>query len=1263
MTKFRNIFGVGSIIACAAIISACGNNNSCKPNGSTTSKVGMQVGNIGAIPTNKQALGNSYPLMVYNNSKTELYIDKITVSGLDSKIQSGNNDLNIIDKNGCTVIPSGGTCPIIIHSAALQNDKGGMNGQYALTISGHDIKNKYTQSQIIAYENYDPIIETQSSKSGIYYNPSNANNFNIKTTSNDGAIIPIYFDKAYNNVKILSGGLPVSLLNCGLPNSDNEYNIPAHSSCALSFNITGGKPSSNVIQIVANYTGDKSQLQNNQLKSNVSNNLSTNNVLVSLGVVNAISSAANVVSGVVNGIVYANGLSPQTVTFINTGASTSSSSAMSLVVNGTSYSFAALSSPSVVDSYGTTAQVTNDTCTGANIVPYSICSVTFVMNGVTGSGNAQVLMNYNTGSGSASTFFNNYYYSPGATASLVTTMSPTNMTNVALAYTSTATVTVQNPPSSTVNVTLNSNAQIFNPPANNVMTITQGSTPCTSGQVLTPGSSCSYQISYTPTEVGSGTAYTAISGTYPASVGSVPISSTYAFSYSSINPTDLLFNPTAISMNALVNNTVTMMESVTNNTSNTISDIVFDFNSIGESYVTLAFPGGSDCLSSLPAGQTCSVQFVYRPTGVESINNAMMTVTYSGGAYSQDTIQSTFVSTLGGVNIGASVSESQVSGPIAFTGNGTSATPVSFYNYGNSTRVLITYTNNGNQPANNFVIDASTAPSASVGYSLNTSYTTCPTGGTTGYTLAPNASCILAYDLSNPNYSTSFTTSIPMNFTIPTVNYIDNGSLLNTVMNTWSFNGNGQVYITSQPVLLPNTAFSPVGWLVADSVNTYYTWSAGFANSSSGSAIVANFNISSPIAGGTWSSTSGTVPGNGATINSTVGSGSTSSWYYNLPYSTTVNSQSMYTNWSYIGANGTMKATVSSTNQFANPATAYMYLAATGYIATASWIGNSGRVSTPTTPNTLPVIESPAYYMSVTTLGVNNYLTSIGFPTFVGIRLSSINVTLGRYNVAPASGGGNAQYSTLSLPNYSGFTAGPSLTLQSESGTAYYVSIESATGRFLIGTFTYLTIAQTESGTLSGTDGSAIYSVGTDNTNGNFFITTVNNNLYYCGNVFAATVGTCTNIALPTAVTTAAANSTIAGYSVVASGGQVIVNQVVTPTSASATLPSTVVAYGADNAATTNLSNNFTIDNMAGATPFVFNYNVGTVTATPKYSYGLHGSSLVYSSGNYTKTATVYGYSISNMSQLFSFATGATITGYTPAAIAISSMIPFGGYY
>lgn len=1226
---------------------------------------GMQVGNIGAIPTNKNALGSSYPLMVYNNSKSELYIDKVEVSGLDPQIHAGTNDSNLIDKRGCSIVPSGGSCPIIIHSNALHGDNGGLNGQYALTIHGHDNKKSYTQSQLVAYENYDPIIETNASLSGVYYNPSNANNFNIRTTSNDGTVIPIYFDHAYNNVKILNGGLPVSLLNCGLPNENGEYNIAAHSSCALSINITGGKRLSNVIQVVANYTGNRQQLQHNQLKPGLLNSLTTNDVLVNLGVVNSVSSAANVVSGVVNGIVYANGSSPQTVTFINTGAGSSSSTAMSLVVNSTTYSFASLSSATVVDSYGTTAQVTNDTCTGANIAPYGICSVTFVMNGITGSGSAQVLMNYNTGVGTASTFFNNYYYSPGARASLVTTMNPTNMTNVALYYSSSATVTVQNPSSSTVSVTLNSNAQIFNPPANNVMTITQGSTPCTSGQVLAPGSSCTYQITYTPTVVGSGSSYTGISGTYPGLSGSIAISSTNSFNYSSINPTDLLFNPTAITMVSLVNNTTTMIESVTNNTAGTITNIVFNFSGIGQSYVTQSFPGGSNCLNSLAAGQTCSVQFSYHPTTVESINNAMMVVSYTGGAYPQDTIQSTFVSTTGGANIVASVSESQINGPVAFTGVGTFESPVNFYNYGNSTRVFITYTNNGNQAANNFVIDASTVPNANIGYTLNTSLTTCPTGSTTSYSLAVSASCVLVYDLSNPNYSPSFTSAVPMNFTIPTINYIDNGSLLNMTMNTWSFNGNGMVYINSQPILAPSTTFSPVGWIVANGSNTYYAWSTNFANNSSGSAVTTSFNISSPISGGTWSTTAGNVPGNGATISSTIGSGSTSNWYYNLPYSPTINSQSIYTNWSYAGLNGAMSSTINSTNSFNNPATGFMYVA-NSTSTLPSWIGNSGTVTIPGTLDGCASSASPVFagFMSATGNRMYTIGTQSGVAFITGTPVN--NLSGGVYSGSTPSGacipGGNAG----AVPN-STTTAGPSLMLQRTVGgnTQYYIVTQAGSESYFIGTMASLgMMTQTQAGTFTGTDGSAIYSIAADNTNGNVFITTTNNNLYYCGNIFNTSVGTCSNIALPTTITTAGANSTITGYAVLADGGQVMLNQVVSPTAITSQLPSTVVVYGADNAGSTTFSSSFTISNLVGAKPLTFNYNVGNLGATPSYSYGLHGSSLVYNSGNYVKTATVYGYSINNMNLLFNFATGAAfLNGYIPYPIAIISMIPIANNY
>lgn len=89
LKKLRDI---SALILSAVVISSCGSSNAGCDTNIVKHSSGMQIGNIGAIPTNKDALGSSYPLMVYNNSNTILYIDSISVSGLDPDINSGRNE-------------------------------------------------------------------------------------------------------------------------------------------------------------------------------------------------------------------------------------------------------------------------------------------------------------------------------------------------------------------------------------------------------------------------------------------------------------------------------------------------------------------------------------------------------------------------------------------------------------------------------------------------------------------------------------------------------------------------------------------------------------------------------------------------------------------------------------------------------------------------------------------------------------------------------------------------------------------------------------------------------------------------------------------------------------------------------------------------------------------------------------------------------------------------------------------------------------------
>ena len=69
-------------------LSSCSSSSSStngQPSPTSASK-DLQVGNIGLIPTNTDALGGTYPLMLFNNTSEVMVVDSVTASGVADSI-------------------------------------------------------------------------------------------------------------------------------------------------------------------------------------------------------------------------------------------------------------------------------------------------------------------------------------------------------------------------------------------------------------------------------------------------------------------------------------------------------------------------------------------------------------------------------------------------------------------------------------------------------------------------------------------------------------------------------------------------------------------------------------------------------------------------------------------------------------------------------------------------------------------------------------------------------------------------------------------------------------------------------------------------------------------------------------------------------------------------------------------------------------------------------------------------------------------------
>lgn len=1243
----------------------------------------LQVGNIGALPTNKEALGGSYPLMVYNNTTAVINITSVKSSGVDPRL-GVTSDSQLFDYGSCkSGIPVGGSCAINVKAAALQVNGVGDNGQYGLVIDGVSTKGTaYHNDQVISYQNM-----SSKAATGAHYNVSGATTTNITQTTQMGVTVPVYFDKAYTNVKVNAGAVDATLLGCGLIQPNGTYNISANSSCSVYVNFRGGKSISTTVSLVAGSSVQSTAKTGKSTKSLSSKSLQDGgSQIMSFGMLNSTQAVAYITTGLVTSSLPSNGTTTQTITFVNNGMS--NATGMGLYVYDPVNLPNGLALNTSVTIGSDTLTVTANTCSGqaggtgnGTLAPTASCAITFTMAGTSQVGTVQMLMNYSTGAGTSTSSYSTYYYPVNNIAGLSSSAAPsatTFLNTVVGGVTKSMTVTVTNT-STTVPVVLSTIANMQSilvtngsPSVPTGMTVTANT--CTSGLSLAAGVSCAYTVEYTASVATSGqinNLFGLVKGTYQNQNQTFNVSSALNMPYSASDPTELTFNPTALQFTTNVNESVDVPLVITNTTSGQVTNITFDFANINLSGVTITSQSPSNCLILLPGGDTCSIVMHFAPTTAESSNGYQsLNVSYSGATVNADVIPTSFEAILGNTNVQVTnvVASDVNSPPVGYTGVGTSVSPYTFYNYGGSFSLQVTYQNIGTVTADNFTIDGSTLPSVGNGLTVDTGNTTCGLNGAT-VNLAPNASCILAFTGVNPNYQSGLTYSGALDFAFPNAVYFESGQQL--IRNVWSYNGSNEVYISANQIASPSFSIANNSGVIESIAGVqYFVYPVTLANNANAGQ-TAPINVGIDVSAFSTSTLAGfgtdnTIPpsSSNAYTAALAGGESVSSLYLFIP-TNTITSLSTFINsgWTYTGI--TQPTNVSDAPGNAAVGVFYSAVANSGAI-TAQWSTTSAASSniTPyanlfsiaglgaTVPsgNVIDLQQYQGYLYAATTTGVYSYQITL-WVTTGSTSIPDATATTGTGGLTVV--GGN-QVSAITAPG--------AFALNSVSGTNYALTTASGaqTTNWPYDLSTVVNGAFTNAaGNFTGlVDTSSILSVAVSSS-GNIYLTTSGNAAYYCGSVTA--VAGCTALSLPSAITTAASNSTLSYLTVIASGGNIVVTQyVIDPSSAGNFVPTTRYIYAADAGASTALSSatTQTISSFITGLPYTYFYNMNTANSATQL-FGLSGQSVSASfSSPYTHSYNAGGYAANLATPTFY---GSSASGVAAANAAYYSFLTIGG--
>jgi hypothetical protein len=1252
LKKIVTIAGIGSLafglISCGSSGGSSGNN----PTPPSPTSTHLQVGNLGAIPTNAEAAGAAYPLTLFNNTQNVIHVNKVKATGVDPRLQI-TSDSQLFDYSSCRDIPVNGSCNILVKASALRVNNIGDNGQYGISIDGTNDKGAaYHEDQVISYENF-----AKKNALGTYYNTSSATTTNVIDTTQMGVTIPVYFDKAYNNVKLVSPNLNGTLIGCGLVNADGTYNISARSSCSIMLNFRGGKVVTSDVQLLANYAAPVKAAKSSKSTQSVKSLTEASSSIVNFNFVNITQSVALMTTGTVTSSLPTNNTTTQTVTFVNNGMSSATAISLSLADTSNGYGPTSLSSTQTIGS--TSLAVTANTCTnqaggnGTGTVSASqSCSVTFKMNGSSQFGTADLIMSYSTGVGTSTTNYNTYYYPVSALTGLSSSAAPsaTEFINTSIgSQERSMIVTVTNTtPAQPITLSNLASSQAIlktagSPGIPSGMTVSANT--CTSGLVLNSGTtSCTYTITFDPTDLTAGqinNLYGIIAGTYVNQGITYQVSTSLNVPYSVGEATDLTTNPTQIQLTTNSGQPVYIPISIENTNglgSGSISNITFDWAAIGLNNVTISSQSPSGCLTSLAYGNTCNVVFVYSPTNTESSNGYVnLPVSYAGGQFDIDDIPTTFEAISGNTNIQiTNVIASDVnSPPVGHTGLGTSGSPYTFYNYGNSFSLQIEYTNESSAVANNFMIDGSTLPSVANGWTVATGTTTCGINGNS-VNLGANESCVLELNAVNPNIEDALTYSNSLTFNFPSATYQESGQTL--VRNVWDYSGQSSVNVSANQILSPSYS---IGNGVIESVTgvSYYVYPITLSNNANAGQTAQISVAIDPSALNTLATpagvgTSNTTPPVSRYSTSLAGGESVNPLYLWVPANGSNLSSTNFNlnaNWNYTGMTPYQSSASASTS---SAATGVIYSANAGAgLISVNWSGNVNNavangssllkaIGSTTVPsgNVTDLVQYKGYLYALTTTGLYSYAITPWVNTSgTLIPESTTNTGTGALTVT-SSGASQINGILNNTPS--------AMSINSVGGTTYALVTESGT-QTTAWPYTIATVINgvftNGVGSFSGlTSGDIITSVAVGAT-GNIYLATDTKAVYSCGTVTA--VASCSDITIA-GFDSAAANSTVVSLAVSIAGGNVAVTQYVTdPSAAGQFTPATKYGYAADAGSGTSF-NMSTINTFIKGLPFSYYYNLDATANSATQLLGLAGQTVSYGSSPYTHNTTNAGASI-----------------------------------
>lgn len=1270
-----------SLMSCSSSSDASNGGGPKPPTPPSPTSLQLQLGNIGVIPTNEPIIGNSYPLMVLNNTNKVMNIDSVTATGIDSEIsKSVANDSQLFDWSACKKIQPFGSCSVQIKNGALIDKNGGADGQYAINFKAHaeGSSNVIEKTQVIGYQNF-----ALSNNTGVYYNSSSATVTNATNVKGSMAVtIPVYFKDAYNTVSVVSPDVSANLVGCGLPNADGVYKISANTSCSLVMNYQGGKAFNANVKLVDGVVTQKASKKATKNKTTKDKSLQSMGVLLNLNIVNAIYAQGLLNATVTSSYLPTDNSTQLVISYTNIGSGPAVINNAGWYYDGDFYAYS--TTPQLLSGTTNTNVIgINNTCTqGSSIAAGNGCQITFKMSGDEDAGDLLTTVKYNTGisTNTAMAMYNVYFSAPNAQANLTSTITGALTGNV-IGQTLTATVLVQNTSTTTpISITkIPSLVALGNPVKPSSITITNNT--CTvNAQLLSGGNTCSYTVSYVPTESTLGVInnlYGTVTGTYAATGGggqTITVTGASNLPYSATNDSTFIsINPNAAQMVVPVGQTLNQDVVITNTgTTNTqVSNITFD--------TTAAFPAGATISNNtctgvtLLDGEDCTITVTYAPTAVTSIESEVqVNFTYDNGVdpafATKDILYTNFQATAGAVNMtlfSVTGSDNNLpSGAPIHTGDGlTSGTQFNFYNYGNSLKITLTYKNTGTASASNLNIDANSLPVSSMGYTV--------VNNCNGVTLAAGATCTVELTAISSSISSGLSGTNSLNFNIPNVIYTEAGvTYLRNTFTTPS-GGSPKVWATSQAVISPSVNVLSPSTIVQYGSNSFYVFPVKFANTAT-TAQPVQIPLYAPVpsvaAPYGYSSSITTPPTPTAGVaNVSLAGGESVVKYLWVPATSSVSPSFGYLQyWINYNSNAYVVNQLQIASQMPYVGVTY---SASGSTISGSWNNLGNLYSSASTVSLTTATASASVQQLIQYRGNLFALSASGIDSWsITPWIATTSGANTTYNPDPdtAGAGANATGDLTAVGTYANTYTPISMAFGYVGGVEYAAVAQAAESNLYLYTVSggALTVTGGSPYALSNSSGGAAISpifstaIGGD---GTIYVTGVGNTLYTCGTVTAPNAS-CTSVSF-----TAFPSLNLNGVNVAVNNGYITLTPSYALPTTSNAAPSWSQLYSVDNSSALSFGTISGSTNLqySNAVPFNANYNL--VAGTLNDISGAYGAYTAWQGGtsySYLPNASIW--DLATPTQLFNLTAGNLPTAPSAGAIApmaYYSFMPVSGQY